>query len=91
MDLCEAVIFSLMLGGCRKGCCMSEFSEIPVIDVAAVHGDDTAAKQKLAQEFATAYGETGFGYIKNHGVDAALIQRVAFCRQITNPAPSPPR
>ncbi|NKB54313.1 MAG: isopenicillin N synthase family oxygenase [Rhizobiaceae bacterium] len=55
---------------------MSEFADIPVIDVSAIHGDDAVAKQNLAQEFAKAYGETGFGYIKNHGISTQLQERV---------------
>ena len=49
---------------------MTEFVEIPVLDLAPlINGGDTAA---LAEEFAKAYGETGFGYIVNHGIDPAL-------------------
>ena len=49
---------------------MPEFSEIPVLDLAPlVAGGDTTA---LARDFAKAYGETGFGYVVNHGIDPAL-------------------
>ena len=49
---------------------MSEFSEIPVLDVGPlVSGGDTAG---LTRAFAKAYGETGFGYVVNHGIDPAL-------------------
>ncbi len=49
---------------------MTDFTEIPVIDLAPlIEGDDTTA---LARDFAKAYGETGFGYIINHGIDPAL-------------------
>lgn len=49
---------------------MTEFTEIPVLDLAPLMtGDDTSA---LAQDFAKAYGETGFGYVINHGIDPAL-------------------
>lgn len=49
---------------------MTEFSDIPVLDLTAlVNGHDTS---KLAVEFAKAYGETGFGYVVNHGVDTNL-------------------
>ena len=48
---------------------MPEFSEIPVLDVTPlVQGGDRTA---LAGEFARAYGETGFGYVVNHGIDPA--------------------
>jgi isopenicillin N synthase-like dioxygenase len=53
---------------------MTEFTEIPVLDLAPlIRGEDTSS---LAQDFARAYGETGFGYIINHGVDPALRQAV---------------
>ncbi len=55
---------------------MTEFTNIPVIDVTAIHGSDTAAKRQLAREFAHAYGTTGFGYIRNHGIPQTLIDRV---------------
>lgn len=49
---------------------MTDFTEIPVIDIAPlIAGDDTT---ELAKAFAKAYGETGFGYIINHGIDPAL-------------------
>lgn len=53
---------------------MTEFSEIPVLDVGALHmnGDLTT----LVEEFKTAYGTTGFGYIVNHGIDQNLIDQV---------------
>lgn len=55
---------------------MSEFSDIPVLDVAAIHGDDPAAKQALADQFAQVYGTTGFGYVANHGIADQLIDDV---------------
>ena len=55
---------------------MSEFTDIPVLDVSAVHGEDSGAKQALAREFAEVYGRTGFGYITGHGVPQALVDRV---------------
>lgn len=49
---------------------MTEFSDIPVLDLAPlVNGDDTT---KLASEFAEAYGTTGFAYVINHGVEQSL-------------------
>ena len=49
---------------------MTEFTEIPVLDVAPlIAGEDTT---DLAQAFARAYGETGFAYIIGHGIDPAL-------------------
>ena len=53
---------------------MSEFVEIPVLDIAPLtQGRDTT---ELACAFAKAYGETGFGYIVNHGIDPALRAQV---------------
>ncbi|MCT4610006.1 MAG: isopenicillin N synthase family oxygenase [Pelagimonas sp.] len=49
---------------------MTEFTDIPVLDLAPLTaGGDTTA---LASAFARAYGETGFGYIINHGIDPKL-------------------
>ena len=53
---------------------MTEFTEIPVLDLAPlINGGDTA---QLATDFAKAYGNTGFGYIINHGVDPKLREDV---------------
>ena len=49
---------------------MAEFTHIPVLDLAPlIAGQDTSS---LAQEFAKAYGDTGFAYVVNHGVDPNL-------------------
>jgi isopenicillin N synthase-like dioxygenase len=55
---------------------MTEFTEIPVLDAQAINTTDAADLQALATKFAKTYGETGFGYIANHGIDPALIDRV---------------
>lgn len=53
---------------------MTEFTEIPVLDLAPLmNGEDTSA---LAAEFADAYGNVGFGYVINHGVDHALRKAI---------------
>lgn len=53
---------------------MTEFTEIPVLDLGPlICGADTS---QLAADFAKAYGDTGFGYVVNHGVDAALRRAV---------------
>ncbi len=53
---------------------MTEFTDIPVLDLAPlISGGDTAT---LARDFAIAYGETGFGYVINHGIDPALREAV---------------
>lgn len=49
---------------------MSEFRQIPILDIAPlVTGRGT---RDLARAFATAYGETGFAYVVNHGIDPSL-------------------
>lgn len=49
---------------------MTDFKEIPILDISAlVNGDDTTV---LSKAFAKAYGETGFTYIVNHGIIPAL-------------------
>ncbi|HEX4409737.1 MAG TPA: 2-oxoglutarate and iron-dependent oxygenase domain-containing protein [Xanthobacteraceae bacterium] len=50
-------------------------SSLPVIDVAGL-GGDFAARRTIAQELRTACVDTGFFYIKGHGVPAALITQV---------------
>ena len=55
---------------------MNEFTEIPVLDVSAIHSGDLQEKRALAQRFAEVYGTTGFGYIDNHGVPADLIDAI---------------
>lgn len=53
---------------------MTEFTQIPVLDLAPLMaGADTS---DLAAAFAKAYGETGFGYVINHGIDPALRRAV---------------
>ena len=49
---------------------MTEFSEIPVLDLAPLIAGEGSTE--LARSFAKAYGETGFGYVINHGVDPDL-------------------
>lgn len=45
--------------------------QIPLIDLARLNNHDLAAG--LAQEFANAYGQTGFAYVINHGIDPHLL------------------
>lgn len=53
---------------------MHEFTEIPTLDLEPLTtGGDTS---DLARAFATAYGDTGFGYIINHGIDPHLRRKV---------------
>ena len=55
---------------------MSEFSEIPILDLSAIHGSDSAAISDLAHQFRDVYGKIGFGYISNHGIPQDLIDGV---------------
>ncbi|KAL1629951.1 hypothetical protein SLS54_000810 [Diplodia seriata] len=60
--------------------------EIPVIDVSAIFGDDLEPKRKLAREIASVAEDTGFFYIKNHGIpataiEAALLSSASFFQQ----------
>jgi isopenicillin N synthase-like dioxygenase len=63
---------------------MTEFTEIPVLDLAPLtNGGD---KTQLAIDFANAYGNTGFGYIINHGVDPKLRKDIfAASKQFHSP------
>jgi len=55
---------------------MTKLTEIPVIDVAAIHTTDTKAIEDLAAEFYRVYSTAGFGYIVNHGISDSLVERV---------------
>ena len=46
--------------------------EIPLIDLAPLYGD-TAARKALAKQIGHAATNTGFFYVKNHGIDEAII------------------
>lgn len=53
---------------------MTEFNDIPVLDLAPLLNEgDTSG---LVSQFADAYGNTGFGYVINHGIDASLRDRI---------------
>ena len=46
---------------------------IPVIDLAPLHSGDAAALATVAAQVRHAFIQSGFCYIKNHGIDEALI------------------
>mgnify|MGYP002631147966 CR=1 FL=1 len=50
-------------------------SDIPIIDVSAM-ATTGAAHRRLIDDFATAYGETGFAYITGHGIAPDLMGAV---------------
>ncbi|CEJ92916.1 hypothetical protein VHEMI08543 [[Torrubiella] hemipterigena] len=49
-------------------------SEIPVIDVADIFHPDESKRRAVADEVKTAAVNTGFFYIKNHGVDEEVVE-----------------
>ena len=52
---------------------MSDFADIPVLDLTPlIEGSDISA---LTSDFARAYGETGFAYVINHGIDRVRARR----------------
>ena len=55
---------------------MTEFTNIPVIDVQTLSTGASGDVTELADAFLQAYGATGFGYIVNHDIDPALIDGV---------------
>ena len=53
---------------------MNDFADIPVLDLTPlIEGGDISA---LASDFARAYGETGFAYVINHGIDRGASEAV---------------
>lgn len=49
-------------------------SVVPVIDIAALHGDDEAAMIAVAAELDAACREIGFFQIRNHGISEDVIE-----------------
>lgn len=49
------------------------FTEIPVVDFAAMSGADRAARLRVGEAVRDACTRVGFFYVRNHGVDPALI------------------
>jgi hypothetical protein len=48
--------------------------EIPVIDITDIYGD-LEARTKLAAQIKNAAMDTGFFYIKNHGINTEVIEK----------------
>jgi isopenicillin N synthase-like dioxygenase len=55
---------------------MTDFRDVPVLDIAALHSENDDAKRLLQQQIYRIYSEVGFAYITNHGVDQGLIDAV---------------
>ncbi|ETR78184.1 2OG-Fe(II) oxygenase [Afipia sp. P52-10] len=52
------------------------FSSIPVIDISALFGNDDRDKRRVAAELGAAARDVGFLYIRGHGIDDALFERL---------------
>ena len=48
---------------------------IPTVDLAAYLSGEPARMQQFAQDLGKAYQEVGFVAVRNHGVDAGLVQQ----------------
>lgn len=48
---------------------------LPVIDLSLLHSPHEVHHQRLAAEIRSACLDTGFFYVKNHGLDEAVVQR----------------
>jgi isopenicillin N synthase-like dioxygenase len=51
---------------------LSDFTEVPVVDVSGLRGDDPAEHQRVAEELGRAAREVGFFYVSGTGIDPAL-------------------
>lgn len=52
------------------------FDHIPLVDIAALFGDDEAAKRRVAAEIADAASRVGFLYVTGHGIAPAMIDKL---------------
>jgi isopenicillin N synthase-like dioxygenase len=51
------------------------FTEIPIIDLSPLSGDDPESLRALTEEIRLACSRVGFFYVKNHGIPQPLIDR----------------
>ncbi|RDW92672.1 hypothetical protein BP5796_02066 [Coleophoma crateriformis] len=49
------------------------FTEIPIVDLAPAYSDKLEVRKQVARKIAEVFETVGFIYIKNHGVDQAII------------------
>jgi isopenicillin N synthase-like dioxygenase len=52
---------------------MTTFDHIPIIDVSDIDQVDGAGIDSIVQQLRDVYGNVGFAYLVNHGIDRALI------------------
>jgi isopenicillin N synthase-like dioxygenase len=52
---------------------LTSFTEVPVVDVAGLLGDDPHEREQVARELGTAAREIGFLYVTGTGIDPALF------------------
>lgn len=52
------------------------FSEIPLVDLSGIFSENIVDRKATAQEISEVCKRVGFMYIKNHGIDQALIDEV---------------
>jgi isopenicillin N synthase-like dioxygenase len=53
-----------------------DFTTIPLVDIAALQGGDTAGREAVARNIAKACETAGFLYVKNHGVPDGVVEDV---------------
>jgi isopenicillin N synthase-like dioxygenase len=60
---------------------LTDFTEIPVIDMSGLMSDDEDAQLPVAAEIGRAAREVGFFYLRGHGMDPALFDGVVSAAQ----------
>ena len=53
-----------------------DHATVPLIDIEGLHSHDIAQRRAVAQNLRKACENSGFFYIKNHGIEAELIRKV---------------
>ncbi len=53
-----------------------DFDHVPVVDISGLASADPAARRSVAQALGEAAREVGFLYVRGHGLDEALFERV---------------